>query len=130
MLRFEKVATPFTAVTVVVPDNVPGMTRPPLWPMVMVTGPLKPVTGLPCASCAVTALTPDHADSRHPASVTGDEKTASTLRIVASLGFGSGKFCTFVATYVAIEKPPAVTYSTSVYVLPTGVAAASMASDK
>src|SRR6267378_4571649 len=32
---------------------------------------------------------------------------------------GSGKFCTFVATYVAIEYPPAVTYSTSVYLLPT-----------
>ena len=34
---------------------------------------------------------------------------------------GSGKFCTFAATYVAIEYPPAVTYSTSVYLLPTGV---------
>src|SRR5437762_1162329 len=119
MLRFENVATPLTAVTVVVPDSRPGISNPPLCPMAMVTGPLKLVIGLPAAAsvpepdphaercaptaCAATALTPDHADSRHPASVTGDEKTASTLRTVASSGFGSGKFCTFVATYVAIE---------------------------
>src|SRR6266480_373359 len=33
--------------------------------------------------------------------------------------FGEGKFWTLVATYVAMEMPPAVTYSTRWYVLPT-----------
>ena len=38
--------------------------------------------------------------------------------------FGSGKPCTLVATYVAIEMRPSDTNSTSVYVLPTGVCSA------
>src|SRR5882762_3604482 len=54
MLRFENVATPLTAVTVFVPDSVPGRSVPPLWPMAMVTEPLKLVTGLPSAFSAVT----------------------------------------------------------------------------
>src|SRR5258706_238327 len=54
MLRSANVATPFTAVTVLVPDSVPGMSVPPLWPMAIVTGPLKPVTALPDASVTVT----------------------------------------------------------------------------
>src|SRR6266853_2243443 len=54
MLRSAKVATPFTAVTVLVPDSVPGTSMPPLCPMAIVTGPLKPVTALPDASVTVT----------------------------------------------------------------------------
>src|SRR5258705_6072842 len=54
MLRFENVATPLTAVTVFVPDSVPGRSVPPLWPMAIVTEPLKLVTRLPPASSAVT----------------------------------------------------------------------------
>src|SRR5213596_22454 len=45
---------PLTAVTVFVPDSVPGRTVPPLWPMAIVTDPLKLVTRLPPASSAVT----------------------------------------------------------------------------
>src|SRR6058998_461942 len=52
MLKSEKVATPFTAVTVLVPDNVPGMSKPPLF--AIATRPLKLATGLPRASSAVT----------------------------------------------------------------------------
>src|SRR5258708_39084352 len=54
MLRSAKVATPFPAVTVLVPDSVPGISMPPLCPMAIVTGPLKPVTALPDASVTVT----------------------------------------------------------------------------
>src|SRR6266704_74459 len=51
MLRVEKVATPFTAATVAVPDSVPplGFT-----PIATVTLPVNPVAMFPCASCAVT----------------------------------------------------------------------------
>jgi len=54
ILKSEKVATPFTAVTVFVPLSVPGRIIPPLCPIAMVTDPLKLVTGLPPASSAVT----------------------------------------------------------------------------
>src|SRR6267378_4153186 len=54
MLKSEKVATPFTAATVLVPDKVPRMIRPPLFAIAIVTRPLKLVTGLPRASSAVT----------------------------------------------------------------------------
>src|SRR5437879_2253194 len=54
MLRSEKRATPFAAVTVVVPDSLPGMKKPPLRPVVIVTGPLKVVAWLPWASSTVT----------------------------------------------------------------------------
>src|SRR6185503_404862 len=54
MLRSENVATPFTAVTVLVPDSVPGATKPPLCPMAIVTWPLKLETRLPRASSTVT----------------------------------------------------------------------------
>src|SRR6266702_8444047 len=43
MLRSEKVATPFTAVTVLVPESVPRSRRPPLCPIAIVTEPLKDV---------------------------------------------------------------------------------------
>src|SRR5438128_4234438 len=56
-----------------------------------------------------------------PPSVTESERLARTASTVLWSRFGSGKFCTLVATYVAIEMPPAVTYSTKWYVLPTGV---------
>ena len=55
MLRSLNVATPFTAVTVLVPDNVPGMTKPLLVPIAIVTGPLKLGTGWPAPSVAVTS---------------------------------------------------------------------------
>src|ERR1041385_4011650 len=51
MLKFPNVATPFTAATVVVPDNVPP---PGLAPSATVTVPVNPVAGFPCASRAVT----------------------------------------------------------------------------
>src|SRR6266568_966473 len=54
MLKSANVATPFTAVTVLVPDSVPGSSMPPLCPMAIVTGPLKPVTALPDASVTLT----------------------------------------------------------------------------
>jgi len=78
-----------------------------------------------CSPTAVAKLssTPVHEEIVRPPSVTDCAKYARTARISLAPGsvLGSGKFCTFVATYVAIEYPPAVTYSTSVYVLPTGV---------
>src|SRR5207245_11715564 len=65
---------------------------------------------------------PVHADISIPASCTDVERFARTARTTPLVGsFGSGKFCTFVATYVAIEMPPDVTYSTRLYLLPTGV---------
>src|SRR5437870_4770681 len=51
MLRFETVATPFTAATLVVPARVPP---PGLVPIAMVTVPVKPATVLPASSCAAT----------------------------------------------------------------------------
>src|SRR6266576_6884530 len=54
MLGSEKRATPSTAVTVVVPDSLPGTKKPPLRPMVIVTGRLKVVARLPWASSTVT----------------------------------------------------------------------------
>src|SRR5437016_3771159 len=54
ILRFENVATPFTAVTVFVPDSVPGTSKPPLCPIATVTAPVKPAIGLPEPSTAVT----------------------------------------------------------------------------
>src|SRR2546428_396356 len=54
MLRSAKVATPFTTVTVFVPERVPGASMPPLSPMATVTWPLKLVAGLPRASSTVT----------------------------------------------------------------------------
>src|SRR5438876_535337 len=50
MLRFEKVATPFTAPTLVVPERVPP---PGLVPIATVTVPVKAVAGFPHASRAV-----------------------------------------------------------------------------
>ncbi len=51
MLRLEKVATPLTAATDVVPDSVPpdGFV-----PIATVMNPVKLVTTFPRASCAVT----------------------------------------------------------------------------
>src|SRR2546425_9021952 len=54
MLKSENVATPFTAVAVLVPDSVPGISRPPLCPIATVTAPVKLATELPSASTAVT----------------------------------------------------------------------------
>src|SRR5438034_5035810 len=51
MERLEKVATPPTAVTVVVPDSAPP---PGLVPMATVTLAVEPVTVLPNASCTAT----------------------------------------------------------------------------
>src|SRR2546428_12871637 len=54
MLKSENVATPFTAVAVLVPDSVPGISKPPLCPIATVTAPVKLATELPSASTAVT----------------------------------------------------------------------------
>ena len=50
-MRVEKLATPFTAVTVVVPPSVPP---PELLPSATVTSPVKLGTGFPAGSSAVT----------------------------------------------------------------------------
>ena len=54
MLRSEKVATPFTAGTVVVPWRCALPSRLASCPMAIVTRPLKLGAGLPRASTAVT----------------------------------------------------------------------------
>src|SRR5713226_2214913 len=51
MIKFEKVATPFTAATLVVPESVPP---PGLVPIATVTVPVKLGTGFPKQSSAVT----------------------------------------------------------------------------
>src|SRR6266446_373017 len=48
-------ATPLTAVTVTVPDSLPGMSAPAWRPMDIVTAPLNAVTVLPLSSFAVTS---------------------------------------------------------------------------
>src|SRR6266550_4232845 len=75
------------------------------------------------SACADTVLTPVHAEISRPPSTTGTARFACTARIWSPTGSvtPSGKFCTFVARYVAIETSPSDTNSTSVYVLPTGV---------
>ena len=66
-----------------------------------------------CAPIAwlATVWIPLHPETSPPPSFTAADRYARTARpgFVAV----SGKFWTFVATYVAIELPPAVTYSTS-----------------
>jgi len=71
-----------------------------------------PLLCAPRAS-AESGLTPVHAEMSTPPSGTDVERLASTASRWASFWFGEGKFCTFVATYVAIEIPPALTNSTS-----------------
>src|SRR5438876_1009914 len=51
MLKLEKVASPLTAATLVVPANVPPLG---FVPIASVTVPVKPVAVLPEPSCAVT----------------------------------------------------------------------------
>src|SRR2546425_257438 len=51
MLRSEKVATPFTAVTIVVPESVPPLG---FVPRATVIEPVKPATVFPASSCAAT----------------------------------------------------------------------------
>src|SRR5205814_9690490 len=51
MLNVENVATPFTAVTLVVPDSVPP---PGFAPSATVINPVKPVTTFPASSSADT----------------------------------------------------------------------------
>src|SRR6267143_1862105 len=77
------------------------------------------------SACKNVGATPVYAAIARPP-VTEAERFARTTRMLSPPVYPSGKFCTFVATYVAIETPPAVTYSTSVYVLPTGVALTSV----
>src|SRR5438128_4966290 len=74
-------------------------------------------------ACAETGSTPVHAEITSPPSATGTERVARIARICSPVGLYRplGKFCTFVATYVAIETPLALADVTSVYVLPTGV---------
>src|SRR5260221_12613641 len=54
MLRAANVATPFTAVTVLLPDSVPGSSMPPLCPITIVTFPLNPDTTFPAPSTTFT----------------------------------------------------------------------------
>ena len=57
------------------------------------------------SDCPATAFTPVQAEMATPPSVTGCDKYAPTARMSPWKGsvLGSGKPCTFVATYVAIE---------------------------
>src|SRR6266850_2850851 len=60
-----------------------------------------------------TASTPVYEEIRIPPSAISAEKVASTTRVFSPLGnVPSGKFCTFVATNVAIAMSSAVTYVT------------------
>ena len=70
-----------------------------------------PTLDAPTAS-AESGLTPVHAEISTPPE-TDVEKFASTANRWASPEPGEGKFCTFAATYVAIEIPPALTNLTS-----------------
>src|SRR5712672_1042687 len=54
MLRSENVATPFTAFTVFVPDRVPAFTKPALYPIAMVTEPVKVLSVFPKSSTTRT----------------------------------------------------------------------------
>src|SRR5437879_5474343 len=54
MLRSAKVATPFTAGWSSVPLKVPGLSKPPLWPIAIVMPPLNVVTILFWSSTAAT----------------------------------------------------------------------------
>src|SRR5689334_12218701 len=54
MLKSENVATPFTTVTVRVPERVPAASVPPLCPIAIVTVPVKLGTAFPSASVTVT----------------------------------------------------------------------------
>src|SRR5258705_4680745 len=54
MLRSENVAMPLTTGTVLVPDSAPGISKPPLRPIAIVTVPLKPVIVFPRSSSTAT----------------------------------------------------------------------------
>ena len=61
-------------------------------------------------SAAVKSVaTPDQACRVRPPSTTGWDNVARTASTRPGSVGGSGKFWTFVATYVAIEMPPALT---------------------
>src|SRR6266487_6659593 len=59
-----------------------------------------------------TSSTPRQADIQIPPSGTESWRIASTASTFVPSGLAGGMFCTPVATYVAIEMPPAWTYST------------------
>ena len=64
------------------------------------------------SACENVGATPEYAEIVMAPSLIGDVRLARTASTFPWSGFGSGKFCTLVATYVAIEMPPAVRYST------------------
>src|SRR3989442_10362123 len=74
-------------------------------------------------ACDRVGARPVHAEITSPPSGTGTDRVALIARICSPVGLNRplGKFCTFVATYVAIEIPLALAAATCVYVLPTGV---------
>jgi len=55
-----------------------------------------------------SACTPVNAEKISPPSSTDCDRNACTTSSPPVSWFGEGKFCTFVATYVAIETPPAL----------------------
>ena len=75
-----------------------------------------------CARSAWTlsSETPVYEESATPP-VTESDRCAATARVLSPAGseLASGKFWTLMATYVAMDIPPAVTYSTRRYLLPT-----------
>src|ERR1041385_9131746 len=103
MLKFPNVATPFTAASVVVPDNVPP---PGLAPSATVTFPVNPVAGFPCASCAVTCTA--GVIAAPAAVVLGCTENTSCVAVPAVI---------LNAALVAVENPLAA--AVSVYPLPT-----------
>ncbi len=67
----------------------------------------------PPNACANTGSTPVYEEIRTPPSAICAEKVASTTRIFSPVGnVPSGKFCTFVATNVAIAMLSALTFVT------------------
>src|SRR5438034_6867944 len=72
---------------------------------------------------AYTSSTPRHEDIQRPPSGTESWRSATIARTSSPLGLARGMFWTLVATNVAIEMPPAVTYPTRLYVFPTFVKA-------
>src|SRR5262249_5929647 len=102
MLRVEKVATPATAFTFVVPDRVPA---DGFVPMAIVMAVVALVTVLPCASC-----------TRSEEGGVGAAPGATLAGSTVNASFGAAPGVTLNALLVAAVKPPPL--AVSVYPFP------------
>src|SRR5437667_5513950 len=95
-------ASPFDMVTAYA--NAPSPIAMGPGPTVVVSAGAEPDAER-CAptACAATAFTPVQAEMLMPPSVTGARRYARTASVWPGVELVSGKFCAFVATYVAIE---------------------------